>query len=289
MVFFITLRPWQWPKNLLILLPIFLSKTEGIKVEYLVEPFITLLLFNLLASGNYIINDIRDYEMDKLHPKKKYRPIANGELEIKNAKRLSLLLVSTAIFFVSFIEVKLMILFLIYFFLVNLYTLYVKKLIFLNTILLSIFFLIRLFIGSIASEVELSNSLVIYVFFTSHLLGSLKKKSILSNKRIKQSDYTETLWREDKKFSINKSINISLFLSNMTLVSWSFENLILQKDNFLLTVFIFLILHFLFTLRLYKSSKEGYLEDFILGIVENKKLFIHLLLLGILFSYLYFI
>ncbi len=73
------MRPRQWIKNIFIFAPLVFDKK-------LTDPTALLMtiagavLFSLVASSVYLINDISDVEADRLHPRKKHRPIASGAL-----------------------------------------------------------------------------------------------------------------------------------------------------------------------------------------------------------------
>jgi hypothetical protein len=79
-----SMRLHQWLKNLLVLVPLGLIATRASWSDILT--FIAgFLLFGLLASGTYLFNDIMDIESDRRHPRKKHRPIANGDLSLPSA------------------------------------------------------------------------------------------------------------------------------------------------------------------------------------------------------------
>ena len=73
------LRPHQWVKNLLVLVPILLDHrlTEADVVARGLTAFTA---FCLAASGGYILNDLLDVHADRAHPTKRQRPFASGAL-----------------------------------------------------------------------------------------------------------------------------------------------------------------------------------------------------------------
>src|SRR5688572_932474 len=72
-------RPKQWIKNLLVFAA---PGAAGVLKEVgpLTDAAIAFVAFCMAAAGTYYINDARDVEADRLHPKKRYRPIANGSV-----------------------------------------------------------------------------------------------------------------------------------------------------------------------------------------------------------------
>src|SRR4051812_32991708 len=74
-----TLRPQQWVKNVFVAAPVVFSRHLEDR-NFLAREAIAVLAFCLLSGAVYCFNDVRDVEADRLHPTKKYRPIASGAL-----------------------------------------------------------------------------------------------------------------------------------------------------------------------------------------------------------------
>ncbi len=73
------LRPKQWTKNLLVFAGIVFAQ-QATDRTLLLRSLAGFLAFSLLAGTVYMVNDLRDIEADRQHPKKKKRPIASGRL-----------------------------------------------------------------------------------------------------------------------------------------------------------------------------------------------------------------
>ncbi|MBV6501870.1 MAG: hypothetical protein CJBNEKGG_04400 [Prosthecobacter sp.] len=78
------LRPHQWSKNLLCLLPLLLSGRWHDK-ECVLGSLSAMAAFSLLASFIYVMNDLMDVRADRAHPKKRFRPLASGEVSLSTA------------------------------------------------------------------------------------------------------------------------------------------------------------------------------------------------------------
>jgi len=79
-----TMRPRQWPKNIFIFAALVFDRQLFSWDSLLITSFAGI-LFCLASSLIYIINDLTDIDADRLHPEKKYRPLASGELSVKAA------------------------------------------------------------------------------------------------------------------------------------------------------------------------------------------------------------
>jgi 4-hydroxybenzoate polyprenyltransferase len=90
------LRPRQWTKNGFIFFGLIFDKQL-----FVLEPFLRTLagfaLFCLISSAVYLFNDIADVEADRIHPEKKFRPIASGALPANVAITAALLLTVVAL------------------------------------------------------------------------------------------------------------------------------------------------------------------------------------------------
>src|SRR5690242_9551091 len=87
----VTIRPRQWIKNLLVIAAAGAAGALG-HDDVPVRVGLAFLAFCLLASGIYAVNDVRDAEEDRLHPRKQTRPVAAGELAPAAALRLGVAL-----------------------------------------------------------------------------------------------------------------------------------------------------------------------------------------------------
>lgn len=81
------MRPHQWAKNTLIFGPLLFS-LNLFHLWPVLRSFFGFIIFSMLAGSVYILNDTVDVEKDRLHPKKKHRPIASGQLPLNVAKKL---------------------------------------------------------------------------------------------------------------------------------------------------------------------------------------------------------
>ena len=85
----IAMRPYQWPKNVIVFAALVFSAGDAWRPGDLdtLWPLLwrTAALFglwSLVASATYLVNDVRDRENDRLHPRKARRPIASGEVSV---------------------------------------------------------------------------------------------------------------------------------------------------------------------------------------------------------------
>ncbi len=98
------LRPYQWPKNAIVFAALAFGAGETWTLEdrgnWGTLAGHTMALFALwcmVASATYLVNDIRDVEVDRLHPRKSRRPIASGAVRTRTAWATAIALVAVAI------------------------------------------------------------------------------------------------------------------------------------------------------------------------------------------------
>ena len=92
----VTLRPKQWIKNLLVIAAAGAAGALG-RDDVPLRVGLAFVAFCLLASGIYAINDVRDAAEDRLHPRKRFRPVAAGDLSSEAATALGVALMVAGI------------------------------------------------------------------------------------------------------------------------------------------------------------------------------------------------
>ncbi|MEN3007547.1 decaprenyl-phosphate phosphoribosyltransferase [Pseudothermotoga sp.] len=175
----ILLRPKQWVKNLFVIVPLLFSRKLFFLPDFS-RSIATFVLFCCLSSAVYILNDIEDAPLDKLHPTKKDRPIASGRVSV----RLSYFLFFTLLI-VSFVGSLLLswyvfICFLTYVLLNVFYTFRGKKMILVDVFCIAAGFAMRVMAGSYVLNLSPSAWLIISTFFLSLFLGFSKRKAELT-------------------------------------------------------------------------------------------------------------
>lgn len=168
------LRVHQYIKNLFIFAPLLFS--FHITYENIINSLIAFILFSLLASSIYVLNDYMDINEDKKHPKKKNRPLASGEITKNTAKMLIILLSVVSLASSFFINKRLFVVLLIYFILNIAYSLKLKHITIIDIFIIATGFVLRLFAGSSVIQTSLSMWIIIMTFLLALFLAIAKRR-----------------------------------------------------------------------------------------------------------------
>lgn len=281
------LRPWQWLKNLFIILPLLLSKSFF--SDLIIDAFKLFILFSLFVSSNYIFNDIKDKDIDKYHPEKKHRGVASGNIKVFNAKVLAffLLITSTLLTYINF-KIEIIYFYLLYISLAYLYTRFFKYINFIDALCIAFFFFIRLTIGGIIGGIQITSYLYIFTFFMSIFIVYLKKNSIINKNLMEKNTFYESLLAQNSKYQFRFLLIFFGIMSNIAFIVWG-STISDILNTFEITVLLLCFVSFIFfTYFLFKESNKGRLEDFVIGVLSNKIVFLNACLLIMLFVYIYF-
>ncbi len=175
---FLALRPKQWVKNLFIFLPLIFGKKLLVFPANL-RTAIAFCLFSLATGVAYLINDIVDFERDRLHPTKCLRPIASGKVSIRHATIIAFIggVLATVPSFVLNVYFGYSVI--IYLILNLFYSKILKDLVIIDVLCISGFFLLRIISGSVAAEVVLSHWIIIMTVLLALFLGFNKRRQEL--------------------------------------------------------------------------------------------------------------
>ncbi len=181
-MYFKLLRIKNYIKNILILLPAVFSKRL---FDFSVLPFVVwgTVSFCALSSAVYIFNDLCDRNRDKLHPQKCKRPIASGEISLKSAIIVLLILILIGIvtnYLACGTDIAPWLLLLVYLIQNILYSVKLKDIPVLDVVVLVLGFLLRVFYGAEITGASVSNWLYLTVLAISFYLGLGKRRNEIS-------------------------------------------------------------------------------------------------------------
>ncbi len=178
----VLMRPRQWIKNGLVIAAAGAAGALG-HDDVPVRVSLTCLAFCLLASGLYAINDVRDAAEDRLHPRKRRRPVAAGEIDSVQAMGLGAGLMIAGLVLCWLTRPALVLVGLGYLGLTISYTLVWRSLPVLDLLAISGGFVLRAVAGGVAAPVSLSRWFILVVSAASVFVAAAKRYSELRRTR----------------------------------------------------------------------------------------------------------
>ncbi len=174
------IRPQQWVKNGFVFIPIFFGRSL-FDAWVWVDAIITFLAFCAISSAVYCMNDIRDVESDRRHPRKCKRPIAAGEISVSQAWIMFAAFVlasfGLALFCLKRITGLYVCLILMTYLVLNIaYTLGLKKVSILDVFIISLGFVLRLAAGGVSESISLTPWIVLMTFLLTLFLAFAKRR-----------------------------------------------------------------------------------------------------------------
>jgi 4-hydroxybenzoate polyprenyltransferase/phosphoserine phosphatase len=169
-----SMRLHQWVKNLLIFVPLALNlpRLEAADIWTFLAAFV---LFGLLTSGTYLLNDLLDVDADRLHPSKRRRAIASGDLPMLVAAYVSAGLVAVAIVGAFFLVPVFAIILANYLILTIAYSFWLKRLPMLDALVIAILFTLRIIGGMVLIGFPPSHWLLMFSIFFFFSLALMKR------------------------------------------------------------------------------------------------------------------
>lgn len=144
------IRLYQWVKNSLVFVPVIAANALFVPAAF-VNAAAAFVCFSLLASGVYLLNDLADLEADRLHPTKRRRPFASGELALEWGLLLGPLLIVTPLAINLAVDTGLTIVLAIYAVLTTAYSTLLKTKAITDVFTLAALYTLRLIAGAVAT------------------------------------------------------------------------------------------------------------------------------------------
>lgn len=188
------MRPHQWAKNVLVLLPVGLAHRLT-DTEPLADAALAFAALSLLASGTYVINDLLDRESDRRHPTKRNRPFASGALSAQTGLMMAAVLIGGGAA-LALTTLPLLFAGVLGTYLVTTlaYSLGLKRVVLLDVIVLGGLYALRVLAGSAATGIPASEWLLAFSLFFFLSLALLKRYAELRlmENRLHVSDAHDT-------------------------------------------------------------------------------------------------
>jgi 4-hydroxybenzoate polyprenyltransferase len=182
----ITCRPKQWIKNFIIFLPLLFSfneywffENENQAFNLLLKVTVSFVIFTLVSSSVYLVNDVVDAQEDRSHAVKKERPVASGILSARFAIFSSVFIASSGLFMSWILVRDLTLILAIYLGLMLCYTFLFRRFVILDVFCIALGFMLRVIAGGVVIGVPISPWLFVCMGFGALFIGFSKRKGEL--------------------------------------------------------------------------------------------------------------
>lgn len=168
------LRIYQWPKNLLIFVPLLtsFSFSDPSKIAVSLYGFLSL---GMVASATYLLNDLIDLDSDRHHPRKRFRPLASGAIGILPAIAVLLIMLFLGLALAINISLSFGATIVAYLMVTIAYSLVLKRKIMIDVLCLAGLYTWRIIAGAIALNLDTSNWLLAFSMFLFLSLALMKR------------------------------------------------------------------------------------------------------------------
>ena len=190
------MRPHQWTKNALVFAALVFDR-KFFELGPVAEAVLAFVAFCLISSATYLINDVRDIANDRAHPRKRFRPLAAGDLPVPVAIGAATVLVVLSLVLAWLVRPGFAGVVLAYLLLMAAYNVGLKQLAVLDVMLIAFGFVLRAAGGAVAIDVPISPWLYVCTALLSMFLGFAKRRSELATlgegadlHRISLADYS---------------------------------------------------------------------------------------------------
>jgi 4-hydroxybenzoate polyprenyltransferase len=172
---FLSLRPDQWTKNLIVFAALIFA-VKLLDPAALAYASAAFLIFCALSGAVYLINDVSDREQDRLHPIKRLRPIAAGEVSPGTALVFAVVLSAAALAASFWLRPAFGMVAAAYLALFVVYTRSLKHIVILDVMAIAIGFVLRAVAGGLVINVHVSNWLLVCTMLGALFLGLAKRR-----------------------------------------------------------------------------------------------------------------
>jgi len=180
--------------------------------------------FSLLASGFYAINDVLDAQEDRLHPVKKLRPVASGQVASGTAVMSGAVLIAAGLGLGYFVSRNLGVVLSLYSLVQAAYNIRLKRVMLVDVVAVALGFAFRATAGAVAINVQLSAWLLLCVFFLCLYLGFIKRLCDLTSAQTRGKGSWQSPAGYDDRGELNWMLGVSGTMALMTYLMYSLSD-----------------------------------------------------------------
>jgi 4-hydroxybenzoate polyprenyltransferase len=176
---FQAMRPKQWTKNIVVLAAFVFAlgdRQQNINIADFWTALKAVLLFCAVSSGVYLMNDVRDVELDRSHPTKKLRPLAAGEISTGTAVGMALVLLAAGLGGAAMLSLPLFSVVAGYVVLQIVYTFALKQIALIDLFVIASGFVLRALAGAVVLNVTISPWLLLCALLLALFLALCKRR-----------------------------------------------------------------------------------------------------------------
>ena len=267
------IRVKHWLKNFLVVLPLFFS-INLFNTNLIYKCILAFVIFSFSSSIVYIINDLSDLEKDKLHPIKKYRPLAANKISKKNAISIIIILILLLVPLIGLLyklqnNIFVILIPIIYIVVNILYTKLLKNVPIIDVTIIVIGFLLRVLYGGVSIDVQVSKYLYLMIIFGSYFLGFGKRR----NEIIKNGYKSRKVLSMYNKDFLDKNMYVAFALAIVSYTLWCVDPTTIARignDYVFWTIPLLMIILQLYSLNIEENSHGDPIEV----LINDKKLLV---------------
>jgi 4-hydroxybenzoate polyprenyltransferase len=170
------MRPLQWSKNSLVFAALLFDR-RVFQFDRLWHSLAAALVFCAVSSAIYLVNDIRDVEQDRHHPRKRFRPIAAGEVSVGQAARVATVLLLAGLVTAFAVRIEFAAVIVAYIALMIAYSYGLKRMVILDVFAIAAGFVLRAAGGALAISVPISPWLYVCTALGALFIGFGKRRN----------------------------------------------------------------------------------------------------------------
>jgi len=235
-----SMRPRQWLKNIFVFAALVFDR-QLFSYRSFLTTSLAVLLFCLVSSLSYLINDLVDIEADRKHPKKQHRPLASGELTQKNAI-IGVIILAVVVFPASFVlDLVFGLIISAYFLLMLAYSMVLKHIPLLDVMVIATGFVLRVAAGVVVIKIDmLSPWLFVATTFLALFIALGKRRAEMALLQDEAGSHRQVLQGYTKDF-LDQLLTIVMSTTLMTYCLYTFSSPIASNNQSMMLTIPFVI------------------------------------------------